>query len=1360
MIKKIFFLGSLVLISNFFCSQVQIPLNSTDKTSVNKWTIAKVNDSLDIQKLIESEDYFSSVNKDKIKKLNLSKFNKVTFSLYQIFEEINFNNTFIIASNIESKTDSKYSFIYNNFDMVSEIYINGEKALLPDGLWNLKFEHLLKKGKNRIIIVGKPNGSYKSSFSLKINDKKLAKIKVKVLKENLNPHKNGYFAIKSEKLLQFFQLDEKGEYEISIMPGHYRIYSSNGEYYKWTENLSFLENEIFNKEIILDQKSEISGTVSTIGSGNPHPGIKVSLIDSKTKNVFFTSTTNSSGKFIIDPPFGNWNLKINDKNNKDIYYEKNGDIIEFKITRNSSSAKNNNFEIPTQVNTSWGKVTMFDGMLSNSMQKTLISKKDILYFATFNGLSVYDGLTVKNYNYVSGLPSDPISIIFEDKDEYIWLGFRTKGLIQWKDGEIINHFTKEHGLPSNIIASINQDNDGNILIGTSKGLSVLKNKKFTSYNFTNGIGDGYIRCITVIGNNIWIGTSNGLAIFNEGIIKPIDIEIFNNENWDGRNINVIKKDHQNNIWLGTNGGLIKYDGIKFKFYTKGNGLPNNMVQDIFIDENGLLIGTRGALCKMEGEVFSDIISLEKEGLKANANVRSINKTKDGMYFISTNMNGVFFYDPNSINTITANEGFKEYETINDIKIDKNGSLWAAGIKGIYKIENGIIVDNFNSSNSNLPINSVLDIEFDNDGSMWLCQNNFITRFNDNKFEDYSHIIKDYKTQVKDIEFDNDGTMWLGTTIGLGKYKNDSLTIFKESDGLVRPLSTNGIAAEPCAVTIGKNNEVIYCTYGSGFSIFDGQKFTNFSTENGLANNKVEEIAVDSKNNYWIALDGSGVQMYDGKEFKQYTMENGLSSDESYTIYVDDFDKVFVGSWHGGVNYFDGKLWNSLDSRDGLLNNTIKTLYGLNGDKYWFGSYGGITSYEPKIQTPFISISSIETPNGYYNSLKEIEENKQKFIYDTRSKFTLNTTSFNTKKEKQKYLVKITRKSKTESLIISSNEYVFQPEKTGKYTLEFQSVDRDMNYSNPLKVNITVVGPWYKNLATAIPFWGFLILLISISSYSSKQYLSQRRYTAQLKEESRIRLEEKNKEIIDSINYAKRIQDAIMTSEGYRKSVIPKSFTFFKPKDVVSGDFYWVFKDKEENVFFTVADCTGHGVPGAFMSMIGTSLLNEIIVEKGIKDTNKILDEMRKQIIKSLNQDTEDDQKDGMDISICKLNMKKKTLEFSGAHNPLVIVSGNEISTFKGDSQAVGLETVDIKPFTKHSMKLKKEDMIYIYSDGYQDQFGGENGKKYMTANFKKLLLKISKEEEKKQNKLLEIELANWMKNEEQIDDICIMGVRI
>ena len=256
------------------------------------------------------------------------------------------------------------------------------------------------------------------------------------------------------------------------------------------------------------------------------------------------------------------------------------------------------------------------------------------------------------------------------------------------------------------------------------------------------------------------------------------------------------------------------------------------------------------------------------------------------------------------------------------------------------------------------------------------------------------------------------------------------------------------------------------------------------------------------------------------------------------------------------------------------------------------------------------------------------------------------------------------------------------------------------------------------------------------------------------------IEEKQQEISDSINYAKRIQDAMMTSSVYLENTLPKSFIFFKPKDVVSGDFYWIHKDQEDNIFFTVADCTGHGVPGAFMSMIGTSLLNEIIIEKGIKDTDKILNEMRAQIIKSLGQEEEGSQKDGMDISLCKLNMKNKTVEFSGAHNSLIHISGEELKTYRGDHQPVGLLLGDKKPFTKHKIKLKKDDMLYIYSDGYQDQFGGERGKKYMAANFKKQLLKISSKDEKEQLKLLSKDFSTWIQDYEQIDDICVMGVRI
>ena len=179
-----------------------------------------------------------------------------------------------------------------------------------------------------------------------------------------------------------------------------------------------------------------------------------------------------------------------------------------------------------------------------------------------------------------------------------------------------------------------------------------------------------------------------------------------------------------------------------------------------------------------------------------------------------------------------------------------------------------------------------------------------------------------------------------------------------------------------------------------------------------------------------------------------------------------------------------------------------------------------------------------------------------------------------------------------------------------------------------------------------------------------------------------------------------------------------------------------------------------------MSMIGTSLLNELIVEKKIDSTDTILNEMRNQIIKSLKQNEPGAQKDGMDMALCKLNLAKKEVEFSGAYNPMLHISKNEIKLTRGDNQPIGLLYSDNKPFKKQTIKLDKGDMIYIFSDGFQDQFGGEKGKKYKTRKLFNFLNEISDLDVAKQHDLIKKEFNQWKSNEEQIDDVCIMGVRI
>ena len=254
------------------------------------------------------------------------------------------------------------------------------------------------------------------------------------------------------------------------------------------------------------------------------------------------------------------------------------------------------------------------------------------------------------------------------------------------------------------------------------------------------------------------------------------------------------------------------------------------------------------------------------------------------------------------------------------------------------------------------------------------------------------------------------------------------------------------------------------------------------------------------------------------------------------------------------------------------------------------------------------------------------------------------------------------------------------------------------------------------------------------------------------------IEEQKKDITDSINYAWNIQDSLLPNSEFINELLPNSFVFFKPKDKVSGDFFWV-GEKDDYVFFAVCDCTGHGIPGAFMSMIGSVLLNEIVLLDGEKSTKQILNRMRLQIINSLNQKgILGESQDGMDMMLCRYDKKKGELLYTGAYQTLVLIREGELTVYKGDSRPVGYFKGQNIPFTEHSLVMQKGDMIYLFSDGYQDQFGGSNDKKFKIANLKKLFLSIHSKPMPDQKKILEDTLSSWMGETEQIDDVLIMGI--
>ncbi len=257
------------------------------------------------------------------------------------------------------------------------------------------------------------------------------------------------------------------------------------------------------------------------------------------------------------------------------------------------------------------------------------------------------------------------------------------------------------------------------------------------------------------------------------------------------------------------------------------------------------------------------------------------------------------------------------------------------------------------------------------------------------------------------------------------------------------------------------------------------------------------------------------------------------------------------------------------------------------------------------------------------------------------------------------------------------------------------------------------------------------------------------------------IEEKNKDILSSIHYAKRIQRALLASESLLTNNLPEYFIFYKPKDIVSGDFYWADIAPDGKFLLLTGDCTGHGVPGAFMSLLNISIMHELTFGHHLSRPDLLLNTQRDAIIMSLNPEgTDEASKDGMDCVLCSYDFKNKKVEFACANNPLWIIRNNQLIEYKADKQPIGLHEGPKMNYTLHDVQLQSGDIIYTFTDGYADQFGGPKGKKFKLSHLKELLLAINDKSLKEQKEILEKIFDDWKGELEQVDDVLIVGVKI
>jgi serine phosphatase RsbU (regulator of sigma subunit) len=306
----------------------------------------------------------------------------------------------------------------------------------------------------------------------------------------------------------------------------------------------------------------------------------------------------------------------------------------------------------------------------------------------------------------------------------------------------------------------------------------------------------------------------------------------------------------------------------------------------------------------------------------------------------------------------------------------------------------------------------------------------------------------------------------------------------------------------------------------------------------------------------------------------------------------------------------------------------------------------------------------------------------------------------------------------------------------------------------------------KPILLFIVYGVFILVLIYLlflaqtkSLIKTRNLLKEKEQALNLIEKQKAELELRDKDITDSLNYAQRIQEALMPSEEYFRKYFKDSFIFLKPKNIVSGDFYWI-GEKGDKVFIVAADCTGHGVPGALLSMIGIEIIEKTINVDNIEKPSEILSVLNKELEKTFSREKNIGTiiRDGMDIGLCVVNRKRKKLQFAGAFFPLYFIRDNSLIELKDDKLIIGMNPLN-NPYTNHEIDIQDDDIFYIFSDGYVDQFGGSQGKKFMYRRFRYLLLTIHSLPLADQKVILEDNIRTWMNGNVQVDDIMVIGFR-
>jgi len=1040
------------------------------------------------------------------------------------------------------------------------------------------------------------------------------------------------------------------------------------------------------------------------------------------------------------------------------------------------------------------KFTIF---YNNALDKNTLSNKWIydvqedkqgnIWVATLSGLNKFDRKTFSfqhfyhNSKNPRSLPQNTIMGLLIDKNNTMWL--RSKDLL-------IRYYKNEfysYEIPKDLFP-LKRENKTIPLVETpryifttsSNGLVKIDKKTFSIELIHNKPTINYFPLtdnnVTALSydkkrQTLWIGTINGLTKLELQHSKFIKYRITNKDNHyiPIKKINAIVVDKQEKLWIGSDNGLLSFDPNTNKtilYQAEKNdpqSLNNNVITNLLLDASeNLWIGTDGNgvdkidLKPPKFKLYQRTANPKSVQLSMNI-IASVYKDDDGKIWIGTWGKGLNIYDPRT-NTISyynshSPAGFRINEDhVHSILKCSNGLIFLGTRQGI------TVYDPVQKRFTDLAVyyptvefpkfkdNRIYKLIEDSRNNIWIATQSGLYVFNLVTLETRSYFKTDGLADNSVIELMQDdlNKIWIGTANGLTIYDPDN----KEHPFTTTRRNENTLSTK-------KGND----TYST------------------LSNNYINAI-VQGENYYWIGT-ASGLNRYDPttKTFKYYFTQDGLPNNNIYEIIIDNSNNLWISTNRGICKYnIDKNKFISYDQHDGLQGlefNNGASYISLDGEIF-FGGVNGLNSFYPQNMNdnnyiPNIDFNYFEIISTKSNKpiISQLLTNDTIHLYHYDKSLTIYYSTLEYTNPKKNQYSHFLSGDNHWTNTGNKNFTSYTNLDPGTYTFKIKGSNNDYVWSKEKTITIIVKPIFWKTIWAYIAYFliiggiTFAIFQARVSKLkTANQLLEAKEEAARVLAIKQKQLEEKDKDITDSLKYAERIQRATMPTVYLLHHAFTNSFVFYQPKEPVSGDFYWFVQ--KENLFFVAAvDCTGHGVPGAFMSLIGINLLNTIIVNNGIEDTGEILDHMNKGLYDTLNKEIDDIAlRDGMDLSLCKIDKSSKIVEFSGAMNPLYLIRDKNLIEINANRFSLGTYGSDeYTKFDTHRFTFKKDDMIYLFSDGFMDQFGGLKNKKYLASRFRQFLLEISPKQAQTQKKMIAEEYSQWKGNNTQIDDVTIIGIQ-